>query len=166
MYLMKTFKRILRFLPMVIMMVVIFCFSQMKGDDSGETSGKLLTEILKLVKSIQNKDLSQSTIDSIHFFIRKAAHFTEYAIFGWSTIYALTGLVKNKWAACIFSEAFVFVYAISDEIHQYLVPGRYMSAMDVGIDSLGALFGIWIFVLFHRNKKKKKQSKEQQSVTR
>lgn len=153
----KMLKGIFRFVPMVIMMIVIFLFSAMQGEESGETSGKILTEVVKIVESIQKHELSPATIESIHWLIRKFAHFTEYAAFGWCTIYALTGLVRNKWAACIFSEAFVFLYAVSDELHQYLVPGRYMSAGDVGIDSMGALLGIWIFVIFHKNIKNKKQ---------
>lgn len=151
----STLRRILRFIPMIAMMVVIFAFSQMPGSDSGQTSGRILTEVIKLVEGIRHDPLSQSTIESLHWAIRKLAHFSEYAVFGWFVIYALAGFIKNKWASCIFSEAFVFLYAVSDEVHQYFVPGRYMSSLDVGIDSLGALLGIWLFVLFHREKKNK-----------
>lgn len=35
-------------------------------------------------------------------------------------------------------------YAVLDEIHQYFIPGRAMSAVDVCIDSAGALIGIII----------------------
>lgn len=152
-------KKILKFIPMIIMMVIIFAFSQMPGEESGETSGRILTEVIKLVENISKKGLDAAAIDRIHWLIRKCAHFGEYAVLGWFVIYALTDLVKNKWAACIFSEAIVFIYAISDEVHQHLIPGRYMSAADVGIDSLGALFGIWLFVLFHRKKAKRKLTK-------
>lgn len=37
-----------------------------------------------------------------------------------------------------------FLYAVSDEIHQYFVPGRAMQARDVLIDTSGVLLGIWI----------------------
>lgn len=37
-----------------------------------------------------------------------------------------------------------FLYAVSDEIHQYFVPGRAMQARDVLIDTAGVLLGIWI----------------------
>lgn len=37
-----------------------------------------------------------------------------------------------------------FLYAVSDEIHQYFVPGRAMQARDVLIDTVGVLLGIWI----------------------
>ena len=141
------------------MMAVIFAFSQMPGDESGATSGRILNEVVKIVKAIRGSGFSGIDTDWLHWFIRKCGHFGEYALFGWCTMFALTDLVKNKWAACIFSEAIVFIYAVTDELHQYLVPGRYMSAGDVGIDSLGALLGIWVFVLFHRNRRKNKKTK-------
>ena len=109
-------KTLFKFLPMIIMMIIIFLFSAMPSEESGEASGKILTEVLKIVESIKKTGLDQSTINRIHWLIRKCAHFTEYAVFGWFTIYALTDLVKNKWAACIFSEAIVFVY-----LHKKLV---------------------------------------------
>ena len=37
-----------------------------------------------------------------------------------------------------------FFYAVSDEIHQYFVPGRAMQARDVLIDTAGVFFGICI----------------------
>ncbi len=150
-------KRILKFIPMLVMMGVIFFFSQMPGEESAAASGKIFNEVMKIVEQINQTGLTHLSPDRIHWLIRKAAHFTEYAVFGWCTIYALTDLFKNKWTACIFSEAIVFLYAVSDEFHQNLIPGRYMSAGDVGIDSMGALLGIWMFVLFHKSKKRKKK---------
>ena len=150
-------KRILKFIPMLIMMGVIFFFSQMPGEESAEASGKIFNEVMKVVEQINKTGLTSLSPEKVHWLIRKGAHFTEYALFGWFTIYALTDFFKNKWTACIFSEALVFLYATSDEFHQSFVPGRYMSAGDVGIDSMGALLGIWLFVLFHRSHKKKKK---------
>lgn len=152
----KKIKALFRFIPMIAMMIVIFMFSMAQGEESSETSGALLEEILKIAEKITNKTFDSSSIDSLHWIIRKCGHFGEYFLLGYFTIFALTDLVKNKWAACIFSESFVFIYAVSDEIHQYFVPGRYCSPGDVGIDSLGALAGIWLFVIFHRKRKKKK----------
>lgn len=36
------------------------------------------------------------------------------------------------------------MYAITDEIHQYFVIGRYYSIIDVLIDSIGSITGITI----------------------
>ena len=45
--------------------------------------------------------------------------------------------------------AFIFglFYAIADEIHQLFSSGRTAKIMDVGIDSLGVIFGILIISL-------------------
>lgn len=43
----------------------------------------------------------------------------------------------------VFAVSFLFaiIYGISDEIHQYFVPGRYADVSDVFADSFGALLG-------------------------
>jgi len=38
-------------------------------------------------------------------------------------------------------------YAISDEVHQYFIPGRSARVLDVCIDSAGVLTGIFILVI-------------------
>lgn len=42
----------------------------------------------------------------------------------------------------------VVLYAISDELHQRFVPGRGASPIDVGIDGIGALIGLAIWLKF------------------
>ena len=46
------------------------------------------------------------------------------------------------------------LYAISDEIHQLFVPGRTGCILDVGIDTLGIITGIIIFMIFIKILKK------------
>ncbi|MFH1781684.1 MAG: VanZ family protein, partial [Patescibacteria group bacterium] len=46
---------------------------------------------------------------------------------------------KSKIKALIF----VLLYGISDEIHQFLVPGRESRIRDVFIDLLGGGIGLW-----------------------
>ncbi len=41
----------------------------------------------------------------------------------------------------IFTFIFTFFYGISDEFHQYFVPNRDVSILDVFVDVLGGLFG-------------------------
>jgi hypothetical protein len=66
--------------------------------------------------------------------LRKSAHFAEYAVLG----FLLLRAVRLRVAALTAGVA----YAISDEIHQYFVPGRYASAWDVLLDSGGVLLGV------------------------
>ena len=46
------------------------------------------------------------------------------------------------------------LYAISDEVHQFFVPGRGPQAKDVFIDSAGAVVGICMYRMISRIKKK------------
>ena len=43
--------------------------------------------------------------------------------------------------------AFCSIYAVTDELHQYFVPGRSCQVKDVMIDSSGALTGICLCML-------------------
>ncbi len=74
------------------------------------------------------------------FIVRKVAHFLEYAILGlllFNSIKKPDELPKSM----VISIALAVLYAISDEFHQYFVPGRAAKILDVGIDSLGILAG-------------------------
>ncbi len=44
----------------------------------------------------------------------------------------------------------VVLYGISDEIHQYFVPGRTMDIYDVLADSIGGLLGAWVMFFLVR----------------
>ncbi len=83
---------------------------------------------------------SIQTVQTLHFFIRKSAHFVEYFIFslllvrgvrggrsGWSLRW---GLAAVAMAAC---------YAILDEVHQAFVPERTASPFDSMLDTAGAV---------------------------
>ena len=79
------------------------------------------------------------------FIVRKGAHFTEYLI-----LYLLAyNLNKNYFdrKAKLYSIIFVFLYACSDEIHQFFIPGREIHIRDVIIDTLGGLFGYLIIFI-------------------
>jgi len=68
--------------------------------------------------------------------LRKCAHMTEYAVL--AVLFArATG---TRAAAFVLTVA----YAGTDEWHQTFVRGRHGSPIDVGIDSIGALIGLWV----------------------
>jgi VanZ family protein len=87
--------------------------------------------------------LSPEAQEGLHLAIRKAGHFIEYFI--------LAVLLQRAWhcqlpaqpalrRTCLVVLLSAF-YAVSDEWHQSFVPSRSASAMDVLIDSCGALCG-------------------------
>ena len=78
---------------------------------------------------------------TLSIIIRKLAHYTEYLILGILVI----NLNNNKNKGLYLSMIVCLLYAISDELHQYFVPGRSCQLVDVTIDFIGALTGIFIY---------------------
>lgn len=120
-----------------VWMGLIFCLSAQESDDSAELSNIFLTFI--------NNFLG---IDLSHFFVRKLAHATEYfflAVFFSNAFY----FTKDK-ALPLLSLALTLLYAASDEIHQYFIPGRACSLKDIVVDGAGAIMGILVFYLLHK----------------
>ena len=78
--------------------------------------------------------------------IRKLAHITEYFIFTFLLYRAFRGSFKiNVSRLFMYPAILSFLYAISDEIHQYFVLGRSCSLKDVLFDSIG-IIGFYIFI--------------------
>ncbi|NCN06575.1 MAG: hypothetical protein GW946_01880 [Candidatus Pacebacteria bacterium] len=77
-------------------------------------------------------------VETYDFIFKKSAHITVYAIL-YFLVYRsqiLVGVTGNKrWQVPFL---LVLIYAISDELHQQLVPGRFGTLRDVGYDLLGA----------------------------
>lgn len=151
----KNKKSIWRFVPMILIMIGIFLFSMMPGDESSKTSGAFLTALVKVVEGISHKDLSGDTLASLHHVIRKIAHFTEYGFLGASIMFAIWDKWKGHKIPFLLPELIAMLYACTDEIHQYYVPGRYGTWTDVLIDSCGAITGILIFWKIYRKIHKK-----------
>ncbi|MEN3013577.1 MAG: VanZ family protein [Endomicrobiia bacterium] len=83
--------------------------------------------------------------------LRKIAHLIEYLILSVLVSNALFVSFNMKFLnSCLFSFVFSVIYAISDEIHQYFVPGRHFSLLDVFIDTMGIIFGIILWIKFLR----------------
>jgi VanZ family protein len=143
----------------LIWMGVIFAFSAKTADEStveSNTVGMLLGKILIPDFEQWSEEKQQSFAENWEYPIRKTAHMTEYAVLGFLLVGAWTGKRFRSCrltAACAFATA--VLYAVSDEIHQYFVPGRACRLYDVGFDSAGALIGVVIGVICFRRKLQK-----------
>lgn len=76
-------------------------------------------------------------------------HAIAYAIFGFfiaRALYNQSGYYRLKESLLLFTFMIGTIYGISDEIHQYFVPGRFADILDVIADSVGTLIG---FAVFH-----------------
>ena len=131
----KPLKTVLAYLPSVLCMALIFRFSAQSGEQSTVMSDKVVDMV--------SSDNSGST-EVMTLIVRKAAHFMEYALLGCLlfTGNRLTGGKKRRTSSCIAAAAVISaLYAVTDEVHQYFVPGRACIAADAVIDSCGALAG-------------------------
>ena len=126
----------------VLWCLFIFLQSNKPAMESQLESGLIvnnLNHILSVIIGLNKQVISEN-------FIRKTAHFIEYFILG-CLIY--NGICKRKRLIklFLFSWALGTIYAISDEIHQYFIPGRAMRFFDVCIDSAGVLSGLMVLTL-------------------
>ncbi|MBM6619172.1 VanZ family protein [Bacillus suaedaesalsae] len=87
----------------------------------------------------------------VEFFIRKGAHFGIFFLLGFFTYRALiqTLLKRRITTGFISSIVFVFIYAVQDELHQHFTGNRTPLIHDVGIDTIGGIVGISLYMLFN-----------------
>ena len=133
---------------LVIAFYIIFNFSAQNGDVSGSLSEKVTRFIVEIISKIKTMDISRKAyyIEKLHPIVRKLAHFSIYTVVGFSIMgFMCTFDIRNIFKVII-SFCVGVTYAISDEVHQYFIPGRGPSIIDVGIDSLGVITGIFILV--------------------
>jgi VanZ family protein len=84
-------------------------------------------------------DISPEAFATIHFFVRKAAHVTEYAILAALLWRALSTNSASTWRQPLIVIAIGASYAAADEFHQSFVATRTASAHDVMIDCCGVI---------------------------
>ncbi len=79
--------------------------------------------------------------------IDKIVHMIEYAVFGILLMLAFSseGQEKISKRTELYSAIIGVLYGLSDEIHQYYVPGRISAVSDLCADAIGIILGIWFF---------------------
>ena len=135
-------------LPVVLWMAVIFSASTGLGAPSH--TSRFFRPILHWLFP----RITTEQFDQIHYFVRKAAHFTEYTILGilawrlvhFDPVFAAFSFRKQCWFALLLC----LLYASSDEFHQKFVPNREPTIHDVAIDTSGAGFGLLVSLGFRR----------------
>lgn len=78
----------------------------------------------------------------IEFFIRKAAHFLAYFFIGYQWVRGLNVLVRKKGLPQFLAIFIAALYAMTDEFHQGVTPGRTPLVQDVFLDVIGAAVGV------------------------
>ena len=130
----KTMFVVASWLLLIAWAVVIFILSSEGSDASSGRSGAI-------VQTVQAWGVATDT-DLLTFLVRKSAHITAYFIFG-ILVYNVVRLYR--WPVrrtLLISMGIVLLYAISDEFHQYFVPGRSAEVRDVLIDTTAGVVGV------------------------
>jgi len=111
--------------PAILIMVLIFMFSSISTGPAQSDVGPL--------------ELNGLTL------IRKSGHLLEYGLLAMGLQH---GQRQKGWKGIVVIMSFILLFALSDELHQAFVSGRSARALDVGIDMLGGMVGLWVKNIF------------------
>ena len=132
-----------RYLPLIAWLAFI-SYASSGSFSAGNTSRIIGPLVLWLFPNT-----SPETLITIHFLIRKLAHFTEYAILGWLAARAFRtsarAAIRERWF--LISAALIVTYALLDEYHQSFVPTRTGTVYDSLIDIAGGLAALLVIRL-------------------
>lgn len=119
---------------LLAVLTIIFVLSAQNGQDSSSTSGW----VVELMTTVFGTMPEENTI-------RILAHFCEFAGLGFLFANFIFSF-KNK-PKPILSFSLSSLYALTDEIHQYFVPGRACQLTDWLVDTCGAVLGVAFFCI-------------------
>ena len=133
-----------------IWLVVIFYLSAQPAADSSNLSKKVTKVIIEIIPLDNEVSTTENLIAKLEPSIRKLGHFSEYFVLGLlvANAFRVSGVFGLK--GFIFSLLFCILYAVSDEFHQYFVPGRSTEFKDIVMDTIGSFVGIGLYSLISR----------------
>ena len=163
----KNLKDIFLFVIFLILVLfwmgVIFKFSSANGEKSTGTSRSSLEKIITLFNKNIDKDKLAEIVIKYDVVLRKCTHFSGYLVGGvllYFMYFYLNKLINNGLVYIkVYSVITGSLYAISDELHQYFVPGRSGEIKDVLLDSSGVITGVFLLFLLKYLLKKRKLKK-------
>lgn len=124
---------------------MIWGFSGESFDVTG--TSRILTPLLRWLWP----EIGHETLRSAHFFVRKCAHLTEYALLGLLAARALwLTLDISPLRVAVLTLLLVAAVSGVDEARQSFLPTRTGSLADVAIDFVGGAVGVLLIIAFHR----------------
>ena len=143
--------RFWRYAPLVLWMSIIILGS------TGELSSANTSRIIRPLLLWLFPDISEAKILLAHFWVRKTAHFTEYAIFALLSARAFAASSRAWLRRGFFyiTLLLVAVLAFSDEFHQSFLSSRTGSIYDSFIDIAGGLTALILYSIWKRRARMK-----------
>ena len=153
---------------MILLCIVSASFIVYNSIQTGETSTQQSHKAVDTVQEVAKVVAPDSKIatatgeeyEQLHSDIRQLAHFSEFAVFGFSAFgCCLSFTLKKK--ILVYPSLFVVLFSVLDEYLQTFTAGRAGQAIDVLMDVMGALSGgmfalIMASILIFLYKKKEK----------
>lgn len=136
--------RLLRYGPLLVWIAAIFFFSSRAA--SADQTSRIIGPLLQFLFP----SAAPETLQQYHFFIRKCAHVTEYALLAFFAVRALSNssIDRLRNYRYLLAVGVVIVIASLDEYNQSLEPSRTGSGYDVMLDiSGGAAMAVLIAII-------------------
>lgn len=139
-------KYIVILLIVLTLACVVFIFSNSlnNGEDSGRQSGRVVRAVLKIAGffGIEVRDTA-----ALSHFVRKSAHFLEFALLGALSVLTLKSVGLCRIAQVYFATSFCLLIAACDEYIQTFSSGRSGQVSDVFLDLSGSITAIAICLI-------------------
>ena len=123
--------RLIRFAPLFLWISVIFLLSSNMGSTSHTSI------FVRPILNFLFPNSPEETLQLYHSYVRKAAHFTEYAVLAYLAIWAFCRFPDRLLRAVVYSLLIVVSVAVIDEYNQSFNLSRTGSWYDVLIDISG-----------------------------
>lgn len=157
---------ILLLLSVLVTQIWIFSNSLRDGERSSLQSNRVLEWLRPQAENLLSALGIPPTAENLSHYLRKAAHFSEYALLGFlaycAVRFASARVPRFRWLLRL-PLPFCVLTACADELLQRFVPGRSGQLKDVLLDSCGAAFGILLAVgicaCLHTISQKRKRKK-------
>ncbi len=134
-------------------LLFIFGQSLLPAKTSGAESGRIVAFLNNII------DYFGFDFSFTGYFIRKFAHFFEFAILGFVVYFTLNQYIVSRLKCILFTPLVYITVAVSDECLQLISAGRACSVFDMLLDIFGATVGfaisifIFYFIVSHRERK-------------
>jgi len=126
----------------ILIMIIIFKFSSEDAVTSSRHSGM----VIQLMKKILPQEITKETSSHI---VRNFAHFILYFLLGTSIKLSFDDNSKSLRSKIVVITT-VFLYACSDELHQWFIPGRSLEFKDILIDTTGGIASIILLAFLRK----------------
>lgn len=146
----KTVLRVIAAILCIAWMVLIFVFSSKDATDSAKQSEGVTAFVVNVILDLftditeEEKDAARVELEPK---IRTLAHFTLFFVLASLYYYFLSAFGNRIEKNALLAFCSAAVYAVTDEIHQYFVPGRTMQLSDLVTDSMGAALAVALIML-------------------